>query len=335
MKINPLIDRNFTSASVLEDTRVIAEWLKEHPYIAIVDEEQQTIGIITGKDLQAYPESLQVIDCDIAKPKVSPEQTIIEAFRLMKEAQTDFLPVYEGDQFIGLISLMSIMERFVHVVSDMQQLYQKVIHDLRNPIGNLQGLTNVLNETVTDKESHDLLKLINLSCKHALDILDDLLFVEVDENKPSTKIPTEMNSFYRECINEQVGLSLLKQVDIVTNFSDEKVIKNIDRNAIKRAVQNVISNAIKFSYPHSTVKVSTKLEGGNIILKILDTGVGIPEKLQPEVFKKFSQAHRAGTNGEPSTGLGLCFTKQCLEQHNGHIYFKSTEGRGTKFYISI
>lgn len=335
MKINNLIDRNFSGVSVLEDTRVIADILKETPYIAVIDEEDQTIGIITIKDLQAQPESLQVIDCDIAKPKVSPEQTIIEAFKLMKGANTDFLPVYENNQFVGVISLMSVMEKLVFEVAEMKQHYQKVIHDLRNPIGNLQGLSNILSETLTDKENHDLLKLLNLSCKHAMDILDDLLFVEIDENKPLTKISTEMNSFYKQCINEQAGLSLLKQIDIATDLSNDKIVKEIDRNAFKRAVQNVISNAIKFSYPHSTVKISSKLEGGNIILKVLDTGVGIPEKLQSEVFKKFSPAQRAGTSGEPSTGLGLCFAKQCLEQHNGQIYFKSTEGKGTKFYISI
>jgi len=77
----------------------------------------------------------------------------------------------------------------------MQQHYQKVIHDLRNPIGNLQGLFNILDETLTAEESHDLTKLLKLSCKHAMDILDDLLFVEVDENRQFTKVSTEMNSF--------------------------------------------------------------------------------------------------------------------------------------------
>ncbi|WP_460693011.1 sensor histidine kinase [Mucilaginibacter puniceus] len=115
----------------------------------------------------------------------------------------------------------------------------------------------------------------------------------------------------------------------------EEVIKEIDRNQVKRAVQNVISNAIKFSYPHTTIKVSSKLKGEKLVLKIVDAGIGIPLPLQSEVFKKFTSAQREGTNGETSTGLGLCFTKQCLEHHNGSIWFKSIEGTGTKFYISL
>lgn len=104
---------------------------------------------------------------------------------------------------------------------------------------------------------------------------------------------------------------------------------------LKRAIQNVISNAIKFSYPNSTIKMSSKIEGGQIILKVLDAGIGIPEKYQNDIFEKFTAAGRVGTNGEPSTGLGLCFSKQCIEQHGGQIYFKSAEGKGTKFYIRL
>ena len=335
MKINNLVNRNFSTASALEDISHISKLLNDREYVAEMDENLTTHGIVTLKHLHSDPDSQTIIDYDFLKPEVSPNQTIFEVFNLMKEARTDFLPVYENDKFVGVITLMKLMERLIESVNETKQNYQKAIHDLRNPIGNLQGLTNILNESITDKENHDLIKLCNLSCKHAMDILDDLLFVEVDENKPLSKVPTEMNTFYRECIKEQLGLCLLKQIDIIIELSEEKIIKDIDRNQFKRAVQNVISNAIKFSYSHSIIKISSKIDRDQIILKIQDTGVGIPEQYQAEVFNKFTPAQRTGTNGEPSTGLGLYFTKQCLEQHDGNISFKSTEGKGTKFYIYL
>jgi signal transduction histidine kinase len=335
MKINPLIDRNFATASILDDTRDVYNYLNDHEYMAVVDEDLQTTGIITLKDLNCQPESRNLIDCDIAKPKVSPSHTIYDVFNLMRETGCDFLPVYEQNQFIGVIAIMTITERFAQALEECKRDYQKVIHDLRNPLGNIHGLISLLNLSLVDEENNDFIKLCNLSCKHAMDILDDLIFVEVDENKPLNKVPTELNAFYKQCINEQMGLSVLKHINVITDFCSAEVIKDIDRVQVKRAVQNVISNAIKFSYPHSTVKITSKLDGDKLILKVLDTGVGIPEKLQDEVFDKFTNAGRAGTNGEPSTGLGLCFTKHCIEQHNGIIYFKSIEGKGTKFYISL
>lgn len=335
MKIDNLINRNFATASVLENVSHVSKLLNGHPYIVIIGQDLAPIGVFTLKNFCSDPDKRSIMEYDFSKPKVNPDQTIFEVFNVMKEAQADYLPVYEKDDFIGVIALIAITERLTQVVTETKQHYQKVIHDLRNPIGNLQGLVSILDESVPDQENNDMIKLCNLSCKHAMDILDDLLFMEIDENKPLNKQSTEMNSFYRQCINEQLGLSLLKQIQITTNLSEEKIVKEIDRNRIKRAVQNVISNAIKFSYPHSTIKISSKVKREHIILKILDTGVGIPERFQADVFKKFTPAQRAGTSGEPSTGLGLCFTKQCVDQHNGDIYFKSTEGKGTKFYISL
>jgi len=335
MKIKALIDRNFTTTSILDDTRDVSNYLNELDYLAVMDEEMQMAGIVTLKDLHTHPESRNLIDCDIQKPKVSPEQTIFDVFQIMHDTGYEFLPVFENEKFIGVISLMSINTRFAQALKESKQDYQKVIHDLRNPISNLSGLIQLLSTSVADDENHDLIKLCSLSCKHAIDILDDLLYVEIDENRPLTKEPTEMNSFYSQCVSEQMGLSLLKNIKIETDLCQDKVIKDIDRIQIKRAVQNVISNAIKFSYPNSTVKISSKTEGDQVILKILDAGIGISEKDQPEIFNRFTSAGRPGTNGEPSTGLGLCFTKQCLEQHDGSIYFKSTEGKGTKFYISL
>jgi signal transduction histidine kinase len=253
----------------------------------------------------------------------------------MKAHNKDFLPVYDDQKFIGTITLFKIMDRLVKSITENKQNYQRAVHDLRNPLFNLQGLVNILIETTEVQENLDLLHLCNLSCKHGRDILEDLLYVEIDESKPLSPVQTEMNYFYGQCVKEQIGLALLKNIKIVTELSTEPVIRHIDRSHLKRAVQNVISNAVKFSYPQGIVKISSKIEEEKLILKIVDAGVGIPENLHPEVFNKFTKAQRPGTGGEASTGLGLCFSRQCIEHHNGTIYFKSIEGKGTKFYIAI
>lgn len=335
MKISSLVDKNYRTVSVLEDTRDIFEWLRDERYLAVQEENSATVGIITILDLLTHPESRAVCDCDFNKTHVQPEQSVFEVFTIMKDSQSDYLPVYDNGTFIGVISLMAITERLVNTLNANQQNYQKAVHDLRNPISNLQGLNNILNISLHDEENKELIHLANLSCRHALDILDDLLFVELDESKPFNKVDTELNHFYGQCINEQLGLSLLKQIKVVTDYTTAEEIHAIDRNQLKRAVQNVFSNAVKFSYPGSVIKIITKISDGKFVLKIVDAGIGIPQKLQSEIFKKFTIAQRAGTNGEASTGLGLCFSKQCIEQHGGTIYFKSKEGQGSKFYISI
>jgi predicted transcriptional regulator len=108
MEIDILIDRQFASVSVLEEMSQIAEWLKESPYLAIVDEELQTIGILLPEDVLRHPQHL-VIDCDFRKPAVQPDHSVEDVCALMQQAALDHLPVFQTDIFIGVISLTSIL----------------------------------------------------------------------------------------------------------------------------------------------------------------------------------------------------------------------------------
>lgn len=119
IKVEQIIDRNYSSVSILEDMQEIAGWLKGCRYLAIVDEEPKTVGVVTRSDVVNYPER-QVIDCDFLKPQLAIEATILEAFILMKKVDAEFLPVYKQDTFIGVISLFTITEKLFEMVCDTQ-----------------------------------------------------------------------------------------------------------------------------------------------------------------------------------------------------------------------
>lgn len=331
MKINPLIDRDYKVIFIKEEVSKVVKLLKEVKYLVPIDEKLLPVGIVSIDDTHKLVHG-KIIDIDIAKPQVSPEDTLIFVMELMQKNDLHYLPVFDMDKFIGIISLMTIANKMAEQIKESEISYQKMIHDVRNPISNIKGLTSLLSHTTVEAENMEILYLINVSCQQAIEILDDLLYIEKDEIVLKY---VELNDFYRQCSFEQRGLALLKNVEIIEDFSSERVLKQIDERKLKRAVQNIISNAIKFSYPFSKIKISTKLEGENLILKITDEGVGIALHWQPYIFNKFTTAQRDGTNGETSTGLGLYFTKLCIEAHNGKIDFKSIEGRGTKFYITI
>lgn len=296
-----------------------------------MDENLQPLGIVTIDDIHQCSHG-KVKDVDISKPKVTPADTLSAVMDLMQENDLHYLPVFDQDEFMGVISLIKIANEMARQLKENNTQYHKVIHDVRNPISNIKGLTTLLSYVKTEDEYRELLCLLDVSYQQAIDILDDLLYIEQQEMVLKY---VELNDFYRQCSFEQRGLALLKNIEIIENFSSDRIMKKIDERKLKRAVQNVISNAIKFSYPFSKIKISTKFDGKDLIFKITDVGVGIALNAQPHIFSKFSPAQRAGTNGETSTGLGLYFTKQCIEAHNGKITFKSIAGKGTKFYITI
>lgn len=333
MIIEALISRNYITASVLEDTRDVWKYLLECNYLAVVDEDSITLGIVTINDLISQPESRNLIDCDLSKPKVSPGSEIFDVLSVMEEGGFDYLPVYDKENFIGVVKLIDITRQLVTKVKNLKLEYHKVIHDLRNPISNISGLLKLLEDL--PEENQKILSLCNTSCDHALNILDDLILIAGDENRPPIKEPTELNEFYENCVRDQSGLVSQKGITIETDFCKQPYHSAIDRKQLRQAIENLLSNAIKFSYPNSVIKVSTKCEDSRLTLKILDAGIGIPENIQSEIFDDFTTARRSGTSGEPSTGLGLSLTKRCIEDHGGKIYFKSTEGKGSKFYVTL
>jgi signal transduction histidine kinase len=334
MKIDNLIEKDYFKVSVLKSMPDVLDSVVERGFIAVEDADLIITGIITLKDFHLNQNG-NIADCNLDKPHAGIGQTLFDTYDLMRSSQSDYLPVFHLGQFIGVISATSITVRLIILAKEAKQNYQKVIHDIRNPIANIQGLIVLLGEPIDEEEKNNLLRLTNQSVDHAMDILEDLLFVELDENKPLNLEQTELNSFLRDCIDAQNGICQLKNIYINSNISEDTFIRSIDRLQFKRAIHNVMSNAIKFSSPGSIVKVSSKIENKRIVIKIVDSGIGIPERMQHEIFNKFTSAQRSGTSGEASTGLGLSFTKHCIERHHGTITFKSVEGKGTKFYITI
>lgn len=333
MKIEALIDRDYITTSILEDTRDVWNYLLDCDYLAVMDEDFIIQGIVTIKDLINQPSARNLLDCNFKKPKVFSLSDIFDVFKLMTEGNYEYLPVYEKDDFRGIITMFKLAEALAAMLNDNKQDYQAAIHDLRNPLGNLYSLVKIIHEQSV--ENIELIALCKASCEHALRILDELVYLESGDNKSPIKEDTDLNAFYRNCIEGQKGLSTQKNIFIETTFDKNPFLRKIDRLQIKRSVENLLSNAIKFSYPNSTIKISTKRTRDSLTLKISDMGVGIPSAIQPDIFERFTIARREGTSGETSVGLGLYFTKHCIEEHGGKIYFKSIEGKGTKFYVVL
>jgi two-component system sensor histidine kinase VicK len=83
------------------------------------------------------------------------------------------------------------------------------------------------------------------------------------------------------------------------------------------------------------VAIALAQQPGHVLLSVADEGVGIPERLHPVLFDRFTKARRPGLRGEKSTGLGMFITRALVERHGGRIWFESREGAGTTFYVQL
>ncbi|MFC3559473.1 ATP-binding protein [Pedobacter jamesrossensis] len=334
MNISPIIKKDYLTVSSKEDMASIAKNLLPGHYLVVLGEKRSRVGLITYTDYLKNPNG-KVADCNFGEFKVSPEFMINETLNLMASSGKDALPVFKDDVFEGVVTSFDLSQFLISELDRYKLVFQKVAHDIRNPISNIIGLNGMLEENLQKPENIELLEMTKGASLHALDILSELLFIERQDSEQIGLEITELNGFIRECLDYLKGIYSPKNIELVSELPNEAFFYPVDRLQLKRTIHNIASNAIKFSNPGSKIHVSRLVFAKHFTLKICDSGIGIPLNIQAHVFDKFTHSSRPGTNGEKSTGLGLYFAKTCIERLRGKIWFESTEGEGTTFFIEF
>ncbi|RZK83028.1 MAG: CBS domain-containing protein [Pedobacter sp.] len=329
--MNQLIIKHFETVSIFDNISPLYNLMKPGAWLVVTNELGEALGILSYNDIVTNV-SKKVGECNFQKPAVDANGTIIEAFEIMAASHRSVLPVYEDGKFVGGITHNDITR---YLLVNTKQVYQSVIHDLRNSVSNLMGLNKLLEVNVEKPENLELVTLTERTCSHALNILHELLFLERLQGEQFNLEAIDLNSFIKECIEEMRGITSSKGISIFTQISNECFFHKIDPTHFKRALHNLAMNAVKFSSDKGIICVSTFVSEEACTIAIEDQGIGIPENLQPYIFDQFTQAGRNGNNGELSTGIGLYFSKARIEQFNGKMWFESSEGSGTTFFIEF
>ena len=248
--------------------------------------------------------------------------TIVEDISRRKALELDLKKLYE------------YQETIVHMVA----------HDLKSPINTINSLTGFLKknlqkllpEAASDKKEQSLLflQMISDTCEKAYAIIKDLLLIgEFKSNHDFEE--TDLKSF----IDAQLavlGVNALKK-GIILHFHSPQtpVYASINKDKFMRVLENLLSNAVKFTNLGGQVNISLTKEGPKVLLRISDTGIGIPANMLPSIFNMFTKAGREGTQGETTTGLGLYIVKQIVDMHRGKIWLESQENVGTSFFVEL
>jgi len=213
-------------------------------------------------------------------------------------------------------------------------------HDLRNPLGVIQGYCKILLEKLSgslDKKSENMLTLIEDSSHFMLQIINNLLDISIIE---SGKLRLELSKQNLEAL---VKKNILLNEDLAENKAIHLVFKceenlpdiDCDSNKIGQVLNNLLSNAIKFSHSGTSIDISLSKTPNEVILAVKDQGVGIPEHEKDRLFQYFSRTSAKATDGEMSTGLGLAIVKKIVVEHQGRVWMDSKVGQGTTFWIAL
>lgn len=218
------------------------------------------------------------------------------------------------------------------------KLFSIIAHDLKNPFHSIIGFTDLITEHYKDLDEvkvREYIGLISDSAHGAFEILENLL--QWARNQTG-KIPCEPNRFkISDLINEIHSLyrSNLesKSIEFIYNGTIHEVMA--DRNMISTVLRNLVSNAIKFTKPGDTIRLTTEKQGNKIKISVADTGMGITPEDQKKLFRIDENISKQGTSGEAGTGLGLIISKDFIDKHGTKLNLKSQAGKGTEFYFSL
>jgi len=244
----------------------------------------------------------------------------------------------EKNDIGGLIIVFQDMTKEHKLDNIRKEFVANVSHELKTPITTIKSYTETLMDTGIDDEiSMKFLTVINNECDRMARLVRDLLRLS--------------NLDYQKTIwkKEEVSLPhLLKDVLLKLEFAikekEQELILDIDetlpnividKDAVERAIINIISNSIKYTNDKGKIKVSLKKKDNSVSVIVEDNGIGIPKEDQKRIFERFYRVEKGRSRDLGGTGLGLSIAKEIIEAHGGEITLESEFGEGTTVEIKL
>jgi signal transduction histidine kinase len=248
------------------------------------------------------------------------------------------LPLLTGVTIVLLIIVFeSVRRRNLQLLALRSELVSVASHELRNPITGIRWASESLRKMVVDDKASRMANAIYNSAVSLQATTEDLLELTHAMNRRDLNIvPVDMTALIKEVIGVQLLSAQQKSMELTLDSSwPPQLMIDCDADQIRRALHNVVSNAVKYGREHTPVILAYKQEDNMHNILVIDQGIGIPELEQVKVWHGFYRASNAASSGIPGTGLGLYLVKAVFEGHGGKVSFTSVQNQGTTFVLSL
>lgn len=231
-------------------------------------------------------------------------------------------------------------EELVLLNAEKDKFFSIISHDLRSPFNAFLGLTHMMVEDLPSMQLEEIQK-IALTLRNTATSLFRFLENLLDWSRAEQGLIPFNPETERllPIVNESLKMSLepakIKGIEISLEIPEDLEVF-ADFNMLQTVIRNLVSNAVKFTHKGGRVSVLAKASVNNSVeLSVRDTGIGMSPEMLNDLFRLDVQTSRRGTDGEPSTGLGLILCKDFIEKHGGKIVAESEEGKGSTFHFSL
>ena len=281
---------------------------------------------------------------------LSPIETLKKATQNIRDGNLDFEVEIEDNDEIGelcadfeemRLRLKESTEEKVSFDSQNKELISNISHDLKTPITAVKGYVEGLLDGVADtpEKQKKYLRTIYNKANDMDRLINELTFYsKIDTNKiPYAFTKINVAQYFRDCI-EEVGLDMeARGIELgYFNYVDEDIVVIADAEQMKRVINNIISNSVKYlDKKKGIINIRIKDVGDFIQVEIEDNGKGIAAKDLPNIFDRFYRTDSSRNSSQGGSGIGLSIVRKIIEDHGGRIWATSKEGIGTEIHFVL
>jgi two-component system, OmpR family, phosphate regulon sensor histidine kinase PhoR len=219
------------------------------------------------------------------------------------------------------------------------EVFSVLARELRTPLSTIEGYIELLNKGDVGEllpEQREYLDVVSRNVQRLVTVVGDWTEVcRLEANRQDVeRVDVDLEEVVDRAVAEVRPGIRVKSQRLQIQLPDEPIMVLGDARALLRIVQNLLSNACKYTPPHGSIRILAEFEGDNSVrLDVIDTGIGLREEDQPRLFRKFFRSTL--TEAEPGTGLGLALCRMLAERMDGSIGMTSALGKGSTFTVRL
>ncbi|GAB4329903.1 MAG: hypothetical protein OHK0038_04050 [Flammeovirgaceae bacterium] len=290
-------------------------------------DETKNIPIIMATGIMTTPDDLEIALKVGASDFIRKPFDIIE----LKPRLLAALQMYKSYK-----ELQAYCQKLEDEHEEKETMLGIVVHDLKSPFRKIKGLLQLIPMVGSlNEEQSNYIKMIDEIIKGGESLIRDLLDISQIEHHTSKRDITEiqLGKFINGFIRSYQQTAKKKSIKLHLEVSYPELIFYSDENYLSRILDNILTNALKFSPKNKNIYIKVTDIQGHIEFTVQDEGPGISQEDQQKMFRKFQRLSALPTGGENSTGLGLVIIKTLVERLDGKIEVKSELGKGTIFTV--
>ncbi|MDP1801005.1 MAG: ATP-binding protein [Bacteroidota bacterium] len=322
----------------LKDYKRSAEYFRKHIETNNANQKKEISEYTAKLDRQFKIEKNEIIN----KQK---EEIEVQTLKIEEQNRRIYLSILSAFVIAGILIVLLFYYNFkkrlnTKIEEAKKKFFSNVVHEIRTPLSMIQAPLTVLKKKLSSTDDQQNIELAERNIKRLNELVNQMLDIsKIDSVKYKlNETFGDIELFYDQLLTTYTKIAIEKNINLLHNFVIPNKVAFFDKDSLEKITGNLLSNAIKYTANNNQVGIDVFTEenehGIKLTINVWDTGVGISQKDQENIFDRFYRSDKTATSTK-GVGIGLSLVKELVDLHHGTISVKSKEGKGSTFTVTL